>query len=205
MHGAEYRGLSVAARESFTHDAGDSEDRWAWGGTENGGSCEATVPGRPPASPCPAAAAPWRAGCSRRLQNLTAPGLELRSGRAQRDLTRPREAEVTVAGPGGGPSPRRQPALGVGDIGRASGWWRQRGLRTGGSGGQRRPGASEGGPPRSTYFWRLPGRPGLPAGAVGKTQPGRGARPACGSLPGSGARPAQSPCLTSVFKAKPPR
>lgn len=123
VHGAEHPRASAAARESFTHDAGDLEDRWAWGVTENGGACEAKVTVRPPASPCPAAAAPWR------LQGLTAPGLELRRGRAHRGLPRPREAEVTVAGPGGGPSPQRRPALGVGDIGRASGWWRQRGTR----------------------------------------------------------------------------
>lgn len=118
-----------------------------------------------------------------------------------------REAEVTVAGPGGGPSPRSQPALGVGDMDRASGWWRRKGLQTGGSGGQPRPGTSEEGRPGSTDFWRLPGRPGRTAGAVGETEIGRSldgarGRPA-GLVPGSGARPAQSQYLTRFLKLTP--
>lgn len=147
----------------------------------------------------------------RLLQNLTAPGFELRSGRVRPDLTRPREAEaeVTVAGPGGGPSPQSQSALGVGDMDRASGWWRRKGLQTGGSGGQPRPGTSEGGRPGSTDFWRRPGRPGRTAGAVGGnrdwTQPGRGARPACGSPAGLWRSPRSIAISDSVFKAKPPR
>lgn len=156
---------------------------------------------------CPAAAAPWRAGCSGLLQNLAAPGFELRRGRVRPDLRRPREAEVTVAGPGGGPSPQSQPALGVGDTDRASGWWRRKGLQTGGSGGQPRPGTSEGGRPVRTDFWRLPGRPGRTAGAAGETEIGRSldgarGRPA-GLLPGSGARPAQSQYLTRFLKQNP--
>lgn len=115
-----------------------------------------------------------------------------------------REAEVTVAGPGGGPSPQSQPALGVGDMDRASGWWRRKGLQTGGSGGQPRPGTSEEGRPGSTDFWRLPGRPGRTAGAVGETEIGRSldgarGRPA-GLVQGSGARPAQSQYLTRFLK-----
>lgn len=83
----EVRG-APSGRDSFTHGAGNLEDGGAGrGAAQKTGmpACEAKVTGRLPASLCPAAAAPRRAGCSGLLQKATVPGPDLRSGGAYRD------------------------------------------------------------------------------------------------------------------------